>query len=54
MRDSERIFLTILKWYQYYRDENEEKCQLGLLVDPMPIFPNQHHKNCVADSQENY
>ena len=26
----------------------------GLLVDPIPNSPNGHHKNCMADSKENY
>ena len=26
----------------------------GLWVDPVPNSPNQHHKNCTADSKENY
>ena len=26
----------------------------GLLVDPKPNSPNLHHKNCMADSKENY
>ena len=27
---------------------------MGLLVDPIPNSLNQHHKNCMADSKENY
>ena len=26
----------------------------GLLVDPIPTSTNQHDKNCMADSKENY
>ena len=26
----------------------------GLLVDPIRISPNKHHKNYMADSKENY
>ena len=37
-------------------DENKVKYQLprGLLVDQIPNSPNWHHKNCMADSEENY
>ena len=27
---------------------------MGLLVDPIPDSLNQHHKNCMVDSKENY
>ena len=27
---------------------------MGLLVDPIPNSLNYHHKNCMADSEENY
>ena len=42
---------------QYQADEWWEYRQIliwGLLVDPIPNSLNQHHKNCVADSKENY
>ena len=26
----------------------------GLFVDPIPNFPNQHQKNFMADSKENF
>ena len=26
----------------------------GLLVDPIPNSPYQHHKNCMTDRKENY
>ena len=36
-------------------DKKKEKDQLGgLLVDSMPNSPNQHCKNYIADSKENY
>ena len=32
-----------------------KQCILGgFLVDPIPNSPNSHHKNCIADSKENY
>ena len=27
---------------------------MGFLVDQIPNSPNQHHKNCMAGSEENY
>ena len=27
---------------------------MGSLVDPIPNSLNYHHKNCIADSKENY
>ena len=27
---------------------------MGLLVDPIPNSPKWHHKNCMAESKENY
>ena len=33
----------------------EEKISIrGFLVDQIPNSPNQHHKNCMAGSEENY
>ena len=32
-----------------------KQCILGgFLVDPIPNSLNSHHKNCIADSKENY
>ena len=32
-----------------------KQCILGgFLLDPIPNSPNSHHKNCTADSKENY
>ena len=35
-------------------DENKEKYQLGVFVDPIPNSPSKHHKNYIADIKENY
>ena len=36
-------------------EENNEKNSIReLQVDPIPNSSNLHHKNCVADSKENY
>ena len=32
----------------------EKNISHGLLADPIPNSPNQHHKNCITDSRENY
>ena len=55
MSDQNRVspynITTVLsrKVMQVYQNINKQ-----LLVDPMPSFPNSHHKNCMADSKENY
>ena len=67
LEDQPRDLTVYLPWktvkefsLQFWNDINITEMRIrkmsirGLLVDPMPIFPNQHHKNCVADSQENY
>lgn len=44
--------------YQYNikqtNDENKERSVEGLLVDPKPNSSKKHHKNSMADSNENY
>ena len=37
------------KWW-----EQRNISRRGFLVDPLPNSQNQHHKNCIADSTENY
>ena len=32
----------------------EKNINYGIIVDPIPNSLNQHHKNCMADSKENY
>ena len=44
------ILITISIQYQAGRDY----IIMGLLVDPIPNSLNKYHKNCMADSKENY
>ena len=52
--DKDKIFLIIAIWYQADKWWELRKLSIrGLLVDPIPISPNQYNTRCVADRKEN-
>ena len=49
------FLLTISIQYHVYKWWESRKISImGLLIDPVPNFPNKHNDNCLADSKENY
>ena len=56
MSDQDRISpcnINTISSIQVMRTKKKKPAK-GLLVDPIPNSLNKHHKNCMADSKENY
>ena len=56
MSDQDRIFLQYQYNIKQTGDESREKYQLGdyKLIQYQFLLYDLHHKNCMADSKENY
>ena len=54
--DQERISPYEIKTVESRQEMRMKKLSINglFVVDPIPNSPNLHHRNCVADSKENY